>query len=282
MTIPIIDCHNHIWKLESNDNFSWITEGMDIIRRDFSIDDLEKTLQENHISGSILVQAIPVTTESEYLITLAEQHDFIKGVIGWCDVSQGANKVQQALDNLKTHGSLLKGIRHMSQGLPPEHLITKDFIEGCQTVGKNNLVYELLITEDQLSHATKLIKACPDVTFVIEHIAKPNIKNFSIKQWQENIHQIALTSNNVYCKLSGMVTEADWHNWQQSDFEPYLDILYATFGEDKLIFGSDWPVCQVAGSYKQVLTIIQTWLSKHPQINAHKIFYQNAQKLYKL
>lgn len=282
MQQKIIDCHNHMWKLEENDNFSWIKPGMDIIKRDFSFKDLNKVLTEHQISGSIVVQAIPVTDETVQILDLANKQDIIKGVIGWCDVSLGAKSVQKSIDLFKQHGTHLKGIRNMSQGLPAKHLIKNDFIEAVKQIGKNDLVYELLITHDQLPEAIKLVEACPEVTFVLEHIAKPNIKAHDIDTWRENIAKLAKASDKIYCKVSGMVTEADWHNWQENDFFPYIDTIYENFGEDYMLFGSDWPVCQVAAKYEQVLGIVQDWLTKHSKVNPDKLFYQNAIKVYKL
>ncbi len=278
----IIDTHNHLWILENNDNFSWILDGMDRIRRDFLFKDLEKVLTDNHVTGSILVQAIPVIEESEKLLELAQKKDLIKGVIGWCNIDQGRAKVQSEILNLKNKGSFLKGIRFMSQGLPAKHLIEADFVEGCRTVGENGLVYELLVTVDQLPEAIKLVRKCPEVTFVIEHIAKPNIKMHEISSWQENMNKIALASDKVYCKISGMVTEADWHNWKQDDFEPYIDSIYKAFGENRMMFGSDWPVSLTAAEYPQVVGIVDKWLLKHPEIDPDKIFFQNATKVYKI
>ena len=271
-----------MWKLEENDNFSWIKLGMEIIKRDFNLNDLKSVLTAHHISGSIVVQAIPVTQETVDLLDLATQNNFIKGVIGWCDVSLGAKSVQESIDLFKQHGNYLKGIRNMSQGLPAKHLIEPDFIEAVKQIGKNDLVYELLITHEQLPEAIKLVAACPDVTFVVEHIAKPNIKDHDIDTWQKNMQALAKASDKIYCKVSGMVTEADWHNWQENDFYPYIDTIYANFGEDYMLYGSDWPVCQVAAKYEQVLAIVKHWLAKHPDVNPEKIFAQNAIKVYKL
>lgn len=284
MTIgtKIIDTHNHLWKLQQNENFSWILDGMDRIRRDFFFDDLEKVLTDNQVTGSILVQAIPVMEESEWLLDLADKHEIIKGVIGWCDVRKGSVAVQTAIDRLRRKGSLLKGIRFMSQGLPPKHLLESDFIEGCCTVGKNGLVYELLVTADQLPQTLELVRACPEVSFVIEHIAKPAIKSQEIRAWKENMRKIAQLSNKIYCKISGMVTEAEWHQWMQKDFEPYMDVVYEAFGQDRIMFGSDWPVSLVAADYHQVVQIVNEWLAKHTDIDCDKVFYKNAVKVYKI
>jgi L-fuconolactonase len=276
----IIDTHNHLWKLKG-EHFSWITEGMDVIRRDFSFVDLKKVLLENQVSGSILVQAIPTIEESEELLKIADDNELVKGVIGWCDIRKGA-KVQQDIDHLRQSGSLLKGIRFMSQGLSAKHLLKPDFIEGCRTVGKNRLVYELLITANQLPEAIELVKQCPDVTFVIEHIAKPAIQKQEISLWQENMMKIAQASDKIYCKISGMVTEADWEKWQQKDFEPYIDSVYRAFGQDRIMFGSDWPVALVAAEYEQVVKILNKWLEKNIELDKNKLFYKNAENVYSL
>lgn len=278
----IIDTHNHVWKLQQNENFSWISDDMDRIRRDFFLDDLQKVLVDNQVAGSILVQAIPVIEESEWLMDLADKHEIIKGVIGWCDLSKGSEAVQAAIDRLRRKGAWLKGIRFMSQGLPAKHLLETDFIEGCRTVGENGLIYELLVTAEQLPQTLELVRACPEVTFVIEHIAKPAIKAQKIRFWKENMQNIAQISDKIYCKISGMVTEADWHHWTQKDFEPYMDTVYEAFGQDRIMFGSDWPVSLVGAEYHQVVGIVNEWMAKHTEIDCDKVFYKNATKVYKI
>lgn len=275
----IIDTHNHLWKLEGK-HFDWINDEMEKIRRHFSVDDLEKILKSNDVDYSILVQAVPTIEETEWLLSIAEDSQFVKAVVGWCDIKKGED-CKHDLEKLLDKSELLKGIRYMSQDLPGEHLVDEDFIKGCKEVGRLGLVYELLIKNDQLEYATELVKRCPEVNFVIEHIAKPDIKNNDISKWSKDIEEISKYEN-VNIKVSGMVTEADWNNWKYSDFKPYLDQVFNSFGEDRIVFGSDWPVLLVAAEYKEVVGILNTWLNENGNIDKSKVFYKNAKRIYKL
>lgn len=277
----ILDTHNHLWQYEDNDYFSWIEKGMDVLRRDFTVDLLEETLKKNNVAGSILVQAIARLDESETLLKIASKKIFVRGVVGWCDIAHGESVVREQIKKLRTCGNKLKGIRYLSQGLPPEHLLTPEFVAGVREVGRAGLIYELLVTTEQLDAAAELVRKVPETSFVLEHIAKPSIKTHSIQPWAEKIQNLANLSN-VSCKISGMVTEDDWQKWKNEDFEPYLDTVYHAFGEDRLIFGSDWPMLLVATNYKGVKGIIESWLEHHPEIDVEKIWSANAKRIYHL
>ena len=275
----IIDTHNHLWLL-AGEHFDWITADLSAIRRDFLIDELKQTLQANEVSGSILVQAVPELSETRWLLEIAEKHDLVKGVIGWVDMPSGA-AVGRDLDALLQQSARLKGIRYMSQGLPPEHLTTPAFIDGVRAVGERGLVYELLITPAQLTAAETLVAHCPDVRFVVEHIAKPAIRNRDINEWRADLARIA-AHGNVYCKLSGMVTEADWAAWTPQDIEPYIDAVFDCFGDNRVMYGSDWPVLLLAGDYRRVLGLCRDYLQRHPAISADRFFQRNAEQVYQL
>ena len=275
----IIDTHNHLWQYEDNEFFSWIQDGMDVLRQDFTIEQLKQTLQTDGVAGSILVQAVTRLEESKALLALAEDQEMIRGVVGWCDMAQGAETVKAQIQELRTCGSKLKGIRYLSQGLPPEHLLTDSFVDGVREVGRAGLVYELLVTTEQLDAATELVSRAKETSFILEHIAKPPIKVQQIHPWAEKIKGLAAVPQ-VACKVSGMVTEADWQQWKNADFEPYLDTVYAAFGEERLIFGSDWPMLLVATDYAGVKGILTAWLKKHEEIDSDKIFAGNARRIY--
>lgn len=277
----ILDTHNHLWQYEDNDYFSWIEKGMDVLRRDFTIDFLEETLKKNNISGSILVQAIARLDESEALMRIANQNEIVRGVVGWCDIAGGESVVREQIKKLRTYGDKLKGIRYLSQGLPPEHLLTPDFVAGVREVGRSGLVYELLVTTEQLDAASELVEKVPGTSFVLEHIAKPSIKMHRMQPWAEKIQKLAKYPY-VACKVSGMVTEDDWKNWKNEDFEPYLDVVYHAFGQERLMFGSDWPMLFVATDYKGVKGIVQSWLNHHPEIDAERFWGANAKRIYHL
>ncbi|POT56899.1 amidohydrolase [Citrobacter amalonaticus] len=281
----IIDTHNHIWHCHG-EHFAWITDSLSSIRRDFLIEDLEVVLAENHVEGAILVQAIPTIAESEWLLEIAEGNDNIRGVIGWVDISQGA-AIKSDLQRLQNKSRCLKGIRYMSQGLPDEHLLTPAFIEGVRCVGEQGLVYELLITSQQLEAARLLISACPEVTFVIEHAAKPAIRNGEIAEWREKLMQTAREHRNVYCKLSGLITEADYSRWtgpEQAyrEIEPYIDAVFAAFGTERVMYGSDWPVSLLGLPYAEVLGLYQRYLQTHRTLSSDNFFYRVAKNVYSI
>lgn len=276
----IIDTHNHLWEIGGS-HFDWINDEMSVIRRNFYANDLLEILSSNNVGGSILVQAVPELEETEWLLDIAEENEFVKGVIGWCDISKGS-ECGKDIQKLLERSKLLKGIRYMSQDLPPDHLIDRNFIEGVMEVGRQGLVYELLIKHNQLESAIELVKACPDTTFVVEHIAKPDIKNGNLEKWAQDIKKLADISDKVNCKISGMVTEADWKNWSKEDFEPYIRTVFEAFGEDRVVFGSDWPVLMVAASYDQVIGLVSDWLDENDSFDKDKFFYDNAMRIYNL
>ena len=274
----IFDTHNHLWLLKG-EHFSWITDEMAEIKKDFLLSDLQSVMDNNIVVGSILVQAQPDLQETEWLIEIARTEPRIKGVIGWVDVSKG-NGIEKDLDQLMLAPGILKGIRYMSQGLPPEHLYSDKFVEGVQCIGRKGLIYELLITHTQIEAAEKLIRQCPETTFVINHIAKPDIASGNIKAWSDGISVIAERHSNVYCKLSGMVTEANWKSWKKEDIYPYISVAAEKFGPDKIMFGSDWPVSLLAAQYSQVVELLESWLAENPEFPPENIFIKNAQTLY--
>jgi L-fuconolactonase len=281
----IVDTHNHLWYC-TGDYFSWITPELSAIRRDFLADDLRAVLDEHQIGGSILVQAVPTLEETRWLLGLAAQIPQVKGVIGWVDVTQG-RAIEIELQRLQASSPYLKGIRYMSQGLPPEHLIAPEFIEGVRCIGEQGLVYELLITVEQLDSAEQLIAACPAVNFVIEHIAKPAIRKNEIEPWRRKLAFIAHRHPHVYCKLSGMVTEARYASWENAndaydDIEPYMDAVIAAFGDQRVMFGSDWPVSLLAMPYTQVLALIQRYIRQHPNVSPDRLFHSVAEEVYSL
>lgn len=279
----IIDTHNHLWNY-SRERFSWITDELAAIRKDFFINDLLATLADNQISESILVQAVPELSETQWLLDISAAAPEVRGVIGWVEVPKG-NGVLGELKKLQEHAGTLKGIRYMSQGLPASHLVEKNFIEGVQCIGAQGLVYELLITAVQLEAAEKLIAQCPDVCFVIEHIAKPAIRQGEITKWASDLRTIADRYPNVYCKLSGMATEANYTKWRSvddawSEIEPYMRVVFKTFGDHRVMFGSDWPVSLLALPYADTLQLCRRFLKNNPQYSADNFFHKVAEKVY--
>lgn len=283
--MKIIDTHNHVWRCQG-EHFAWITDDLAAIRRDFLIEDLQQVLTDNHIEGAILVQAIPTLAETEWLLEIAECNDDVKGVIGWVDISLGA-AIKEDLLRLQNQSRFLKGIRYMSQGLPDSHLLTAEFIQGVRCVGERGLVYELLITHQQLDAASQLIAACPEVTFVIEHAGKPAIRDGEISAWREKLMSIGERYSNVYCKLSGLITEADYTCWTgteqvSQELEPYITAVFSAFGSDRVMYGSDWPVALLALPYASVLQLYQNYLQTHQTLSSDNFFYRVAEHVYSL
>jgi L-fuconolactonase len=273
-----IDAHQHFWRYNNNE-YSWIDDSMHVLKRDFLPEDLEQELHQAGFSGSIAVQARQNLEETSWLLSLADQNEFIKGVIGWVDLR--SNNIEDQLQEFCQHPKLV-GVRHVVQDEPDDNFIVRDdFLRGISLLKKYKLVYDILIFPKHLPVSVELVKMFPDQTFVLDHIAKPNIKSKNIIPWKDDITKLAAHSN-VFCKLSGMVTEADWKQWKRDDFYPYLDTVFAAFSSDRLLIGSDWPVCTVAGSYKSVMAIVPDYVENIDNKESDRIFGRNAQLVYSI
>lgn len=275
-----IDAHQHFWTY-SKEEYAWIDDSMAILKKDHLPDDLAPILSANGIDGSVAVQARQSLEETARLLALAEEHEIIKGVVGWVDLRGDSLKAQ--LDDYSKHAKLV-GVRHVVQDEPDDNfLLRPDFMRGIEKLLEYDLAYDILIFPKQLPAAIEFVKAFPEHRFVLDHIAKPFIKDGVIAPWDEQIQELA-SFENIYCKVSGMVTEADWRNWQVGDFEPYLDIIFTAFGIERLMFGSDWPVCTVAADYAKVAGIVESFLQKknYTQEQLAAFWGGNAAKFYKL
>jgi L-fuconolactonase len=226
------------------------------IRKDFLPEDLIGVLAKNKIDGCIAVQADQSIEETKFLLDHAAKNSFIKGVVGWVDLCD--LKVKDTLERY-TKNPFFKGVRHIVQAEPKGFILGESFQNGINKLKDFNLTYDILIFPKQLKEAVELVKKNPDQAFVLDHIAKPLIKSKEIADWSKGILEIG-SFKNVYCKLSGLVTEADWENWSKSDFKYYLELVLNAFGIDRLMFGSDWPLCLLAGNYSQVLNIIEDFI----------------------
>lgn len=275
--MKIIDSHQHFWQFDPKRD-SWIDDTMKILQRDFMPEDLLPRLNENNVVGSIAVQADTSVEETTFLIDLAEKYPFILGVVGWVDFCR--NDVGETLAQLSNHDAL-KGYRHIVQKEPNGFLDREDFRAGIQHLAKYNYTYDILLYPHQLEEAYRFVKEFPNQRFVVDHLAKPYIKAKEVNPWKTHIEQLA-TFPNVYCKLSGMVTEADWETWEYKDFIPYLDIIINAFGTDRLLFGSDWPVCLLGGSYTKILQLVMTYFDSFSPTEKKAIFYENTKQFYQL
>ena len=274
-----IDAHQHFWKYDSVRD-AWITDDMRVIQRDFMPTDLEPVLREAGLSGCVLVQVDQSEDENEFLLANAAEYDFIKGVVGWVDLQ--SPKVEEQLARYSGYPKM-KGFRHVLQGEKDRALMLKPaFKRGIGLLKKFGYSYDILIYPDQLGYSSDFAAAFPDQPFVIDHIAKPHIREKKMTdEWKAAMRAVAACEN-VYCKISGMVTEADWKNWKPADFTPYLDTVVEAFGMKRVLFGSDWPVCLVAGSYQQVVQIVRDYFASFSGDEQDAFFRGNATTFYNL
>lgn len=273
-----IDSHQHFWKFHPVKDF-WINDDMKILQRDFLPLDLHSLLQENSIDGCVAVQADQSEEETHFLLKLASVNDWIKGVVGWIDIR--SKNLEDRLQYFSQYKKL-KGFRHIVQAEPEEYfLLRDDFCEGISKLSKYNFTYDLLIFPMHLPYAVELVKRFPQQSFVIDHLAKPDFKQSDFSLWEKGIREIA-NCPNVFCKVSGLVTEADWNNWKESDFTYCLDVVTEAFGMNRLLFGSDWPVSLLAASYEQSCGILVHYFSKFPKEQQDKFWGGNAIEFYNL
>lgn len=275
-----IDSHQHFWKFNPQE-YDWIDDSMAVLQKDHLPNDLEKILSRNGFDGSVAVQARQTIEETAWLLDLAENHPIIKGVVGWLDLR--SDQLDEQLKRFGSHPKLV-GVRHVVQGEPDDRFILgKEFMRGIEKLLDYNLTYDILIFPKQLKASIEFVRNFPEHRFVLDHIAKPFIKSGIVSPWDEQIRQLA-SFPNVWCKVSGMVTEADWQHWTIADFEPYLDVIFNAFGTDRVMFGSDWPVCTVAASYEKVIEIVDSYLNEHNFSEVEKTAFWggNAQRFYKI
>lgn len=270
-----IDSHQHFWEYDPIRN-SWIDDTMLVIRKDFLPQDLAPILLANRLDGCVAVQAGQSENETHFLLNCAENNDFIKGVVGWVDLCD--SDVDKRL-NYFSENQYFKGVRHIVQNEDEDFILRKDFQNGIQSLQKFGLPYDILIYPYQLKNTIQLVNAFPEQAFVVDHLAKPEIKLGKIKEWASELSELA-NFENVHCKVSGMVTEADWQYWKASDFKPYLDVVFNAFGTERIMYGSDWPVCLLAGEYVQVIDLIENYIQQFSKSEQEMVMGVNAFKFY--
>ncbi len=274
----IIDSHHHYWQYNPVE-YDWIDDSMKVIRTDFLPEKLEQTIREAGIDGVISVHARQSVEETDWLIGMAHQNKFMKGVVGWLPLIQ--DDIETYLEKYSGE-NILKGLRHVVQGeTDPEFILRNDFNRGISLLKKYSLVYDILIFEQQLPNTIRFVDQHPDQIFVLDHIAKPLIRKNELSPWKENIQELAKREN-VSCKISGMVTEADFTSWTPEQLQPYFEIVLEAFGPDRLLFGSDWPVCLVATSYKNWADLVRKTISTFSETEQAKIMGENAVRIYDL
>jgi L-fuconolactonase len=278
MPTPRIDAHHHLWQY-SHEQYPWMSENMGTLRQDYLVDDLRDVLQYSGIDCAVAVQARQTLEETEWLLDLADRSPFMRGVIGWVPLVDDhvRDHVEKLFDRKK-----LVAVRHVLHDEADDfYMLRKDFDLGVGVLKEFDLSYDILIFERHLPQTINFVDRHPRQTFVLDHIAKPRIKDGLLSPWRENMFELA-KRRNVYCKLSGMVTEADWKTWTEADLQPYFDIAVEAFGPERLMFGSDWPVVLVACAYKRWVDTVQRLVSSLSMNEQASIFGGSAKEAYHL
>lgn len=273
-----IDGHQHFWKYRP-DEFAWIGEGMQVIRRDFLPVDLEPELRVCDIDGAVSVQARQNLDETNWLLDLAEGHRFLRGVVGWVPLIDPA--VSQVIEQLASR-TKLKGVRHILHDEPDDsYMLCADFNAGVGVLGRFDLTYDILIFERHLPQTMQFVDRHPNQVFVLDHLGKPRIREQVLSPWREGIGELARRPN-VYCKLSGVLTEADWKNWTPADLRPYFETVLEAFGPRRLMFGSDWPVLLLAGSYARWHAVVTGMIAELSESEQERLMGATAVEAYRL
>lgn len=273
-----IDAHQHFWKFDPLRD-AWIDDSMRILQRDFLPAELKSVLAENGVDGCVAVQAGQSEDETLFLLGLAAQYDFIKGVVGWVDLR--AENIGERLAYFERFPKL-KGFRHIVQAeADVNFMLRPTFKRGIAQLEKFGFTYDILIFPHQMGAALELVKSFPSQKFVIDHLAKPYIKDGFFEGWAVQMRELARCEN-VWCKVSGLVTEADWNHWQYEHFVPYLDLVFETFGARRLMFGSDWPVCLLGGSYRQAKGILDRYLEPFSSQERNMVLGGSALNFYNI
>jgi L-fucono-1,5-lactonase len=281
MPAPIIDAHHHLWDPARSD-YPWLTDELAAVRRRFGPEDLAPLIQSAGIDRTILVQTLSSRAETTELLATAAKHDFIAGVVGWVDLADPGVAEAIAEQRADVGGSRLVGIRHQVQDEPDRAwLLRPEVSRGIGAVGAAGLTYDLLVRPRELPAALTTVRAHPSVGFVVDHLAKPPIRTGRLEPWLSLIRPFG-ELDNVAAKLSGLVTEANWRGWRVDDLRPFVDGALQTFGPDRLLFGSDWPLCLLAASYQEVFEAVQSATEGLSPTERDQVFGETARRVYRL
>jgi L-fuconolactonase len=273
-----IDAHHHLWQYNAAE-YGWLDDEMRALRRDFLPKDLLPELAAAGIDGTVAVQARQTLDETRWLLDMADECEAIRGVVGWAPIA--GEDFPGVMEEFE-HRTKLKGLRHVIQGEPDENYILRaDFNSGILAMQGSGLVYDILIYERHLPQTIEFVDEYPDQIFVLDHIAKPRIGAGIMQPWADNLHELALRQN-VWCKVSGLATEADWKSWTPDTLRPYLDVVVDAFGVDRLMAGSDWPVCLVATEYTRWFEVLRTYFARFSENEQDAIFGGTAIEVYQL
>lgn len=275
-----VDAHQHFWHYTA-DEYGWIDDSMSALRRDFLPPQSAREMASAGIDACVAVQARQTLDETRWLLALADSHDSIAGVVGWIDLQTSAASVRQQLTTLPPHPKLV-GIRHFVQAEPDDRfLLRPQVLQGLAVLVEFHLAFDVLIHARHLGVATECVARCPEQRFVLDHLAKPPVSEREIRAWEHDIRALA-EHPNVFAKLSGLVTEADWGTWTADDIRPYLDVAFDAFGWERLMIGSDWPVCLLAGSYGRTMSLVVDYIASRPAHEQEAILGGNARRFWRL
>jgi len=273
-----VDAHQHFWRYDPVE-YGWIDDSMSALRRDFLPLDLEPLMRRAGIEACVAVQARQSLDETRWLLSLADAHPFIAGVVGWVDLQ--SPDVTRDLESLARHPKLV-GIRHIAQSEPDDRFLLRPaFLRGLERLEEFGLAYDVLIYSRHLPVAAELAQRLPRQRFVLDHLAKPDIRGCEREAWARDLRALAAQAN-VAAKLSGLVTEADWTDWTSEDMHPYLDIAFECFGSERLMIGSDWPVCTVAGTYERTMAVVINYLAQRSSHERDAVLGGNAVRFWNL
>lgn len=273
-----IDSHQHFWKYNEQTH-SWIDDEMAVIRRDFLPADIKSEFERNQIDACVAVQADQSLEENDFLLNLSKENNFINAIVGWVDF-RSADLVSQL--EKYAEEPLMKGFRHIVQGEEdPNFLLRANFLNGIKKLQRFDYTYDILVFPHQLGAVLEFVKKFPNQKFIIDHIAKPYIKDGFFDGWALSMREIGACEN-VYCKISGMVTEADYAHWNYSQLRPYLSLILESFGTKRICFGSDWPVCLVAADYSEIVSIAKKFASEFSESEQEDFWGNNAIRFYNI
>lgn len=277
---PKIDSHQHFWRLSEPFDYGWLDAPEHAaIRRDYLPQDLQPQLKKLGLGYSVFVQTQHAIEENRWVLGLADQYDFIAGVVGWVDLA--SDRCEEQLLEFREHPKFV-GIRHLTQAEADDNFIIRDdVLRGLRVLQKHRVPFDLLFFPRHLRHAVTLAQQVPELPMVIDHLAKPPIKTGSLQGWDDDL-RAAAGYPYIYCKLSGMITEADWRLWKPADLRPYVETALEAFGPERCMFGSDWPVCELAGSYEQVHAALTEAVGPLSDTEREQIFGGTASRFYDL
>jgi L-fuconolactonase len=278
MDFDIVDAHQHFWELGRLE-YSWMTPERSALRRSFLPEDLIPKLTESGIGRTVVVQAHPSLDETRWLLELASIHEFIGGVVGWVDLA--GPEVGKQLDVFQTHPKF-KGVRHPLEAEADDAwMVRQEVVAGLNELTRRDIPYDLVVYPRHLKHIPELRERCPGLRLVVDHLAKPQIAEAKMDQWAAEM-RIVSSLPDVWCKVSGLITEADWSKWKVDQLRPYVQLVVSAFGFDRLMFGSDWPVCNLAGSFRAVVNSTRETLGPLSKSDAQKFWGGNASWFYRL